>query len=104
MTPTSSSSALSVNSPRPRSGGNGQYRGNWALFKRTAVAAERADLAPSCPTAASLSHSPSWPALLVNCEFHLCAQMNPVLEPNDSHFEFHPDRKSTRLNSSHLGI
>jgi hypothetical protein len=34
--------------------------------------------------------SPSWPALLVNCEFHLCAQMNPVLEPNDSHFEFHP--------------
>ena len=39
MTPTSSSSALSVNSPRPRCVRNGQYRGNWALLKRTAVAA-----------------------------------------------------------------
>src|ERR1035438_620166 len=88
ISPTSSSSALSVNSPKPRFGGNGQYRGNWALLKRAAVAAKRAESAPCCPAAASLSESPSWPALLVNCEFHLCAQMNPVLEPNDSHFEF----------------
>src|ERR1035441_6349763 len=54
-------------SPRPRFGGNGQYRGNWALLKRAAVAAKRAEWAPCCPAAASLSESPSWPALLVNC-------------------------------------
>src|ERR1035438_967700 len=40
ISPTSSSSALSVNSPKPRFGGNGQYRGNWALLKRAAVAAK----------------------------------------------------------------
>ena len=66
MTPTSSSSALPVDNPLPRCVGNGQYRGNWALLRRNAVAAKRAEWAPWCPAAASLSHSPSWPALLVN--------------------------------------
>src|ERR1039458_9306213 len=35
ISPTSSSSALSVNSPKPRFGGNGQYRGNWALLEES---------------------------------------------------------------------
>src|ERR1019366_7451703 len=69
ISPTSSSSALSVNSPRPRFGGNGQYRGNCALLKRAAVAAKRAESAPWCPAVASLSHSPRRPAHLVNCGF-----------------------------------
>src|ERR1022692_1606167 len=68
ISPTSSSSALSVDSPRPRFVGNGQYRGKWALLKRTAVAAKRADWAPWCPAVASLSHSPHWLALLVNSD------------------------------------
>ena len=67
FSPTSSSSALPVNSPRPRFGGNGQNRGNLPLLKRTAVAAKRGGMAPWCPAAASLSLSLSWPALLVNC-------------------------------------
>src|ERR1039458_1273497 len=49
--------------------GNGQYWGDLALLKRMAWAAESAKSALWCPAAASLSLSPSWPALLVNCGF-----------------------------------
>src|SRR5450755_1694010 len=59
---------LPVNSRRPGFGGNGPFVGDLAFSKRTAVAAERAEWVTWCPAGASLSHSPSWPALSVNCD------------------------------------
>src|ERR1035441_3515143 len=66
---TSSSSAPPVDGVLTRLGENGQYWGDLALLKRMAWAAESAKSALWCPAAASLSLSPSWPALLVNCGF-----------------------------------
>src|ERR1035438_8378435 len=63
---TSSSSAPPVDGVLTRLGENGQYWGDLALLKRMAWAAESAKSALWCPAAASLSLSPSWPALLVN--------------------------------------
>ena len=66
--PTSNSFALPVNSRRPGFGGNGPFVWDLAFLKRTAVAAERAEWVTWCPAEASLSLSPSWPALSVNCD------------------------------------